>query len=218
MSFTFLVANMEHIYFLSDEYQANTIKTLCLNALQHVEITNDNLPTVIDFAQKMNCDKARQNCCKILNNMTVQEITSSEIFMKLDKESLRQTIVPKAQRLEECLRKIQPQFVGVLDCLSFVWKYIDTNACSIKGKPTPCPVHQAYTWSSVTGSITERIRCQACLKVWKEMVSNSYSTNYSSHIGKAYTVLQYKYSNTGMYFDNNIVDALQEMISILKTE
>ena len=181
---------MKHIYLLSDEYQVKSITTLCLKELQLVKITNTNVSTVIVLAQKMNCDKVRQKCCKTLNNMTVAALTSSKVFMTLDKESLHQTIVPKAKRLEECLRKIQPQFVGVLDCLLYVWGYIDTQRCPIKGNPTRCPVHMS---SSVSGSITARLKCPACVNAWKDMVS------YTTYRRNAH-----QYSNKGLNLVENI--------------
>ena len=188
---------MEHIYLLSDEYQVKTVTTSCFKELQVVEITNTNVSTVMVLAQKMNCDKVRQKCYKILNDMTVTALTSSKGFMTLDKESLHQTIVPKAKRLEECLRKIQPQFVGVLDCLLYIWGHIDTKTCAIKSKPTCCPVHMSY--SKVSGSITDRLKCPACVNAWNGMANSN---------GRLY-------SNAGMYFDYNIVSVLQEMANVL---
>ena len=85
-------------------------------------------------------DEVREQCYEILKGWTVQKLKSNEYFEKLDEQSLRSVLLPKAERLEKCLTEVQPQLVGLMDCVLYLWLHGD-NKHKMNGEPHKCPMH-----------------------------------------------------------------------------
>ena len=198
--------NIEHIYKLAEEYEIKSVIESCREFLVNVKKTTTNAMEVLVITQECQCDKARKQCYEILKKSTVKMLTSNEYFDDLDEQSLRSVLLPKAERLEKCLTEVQPQLVGLIDCVLYLWLH-SNNGHKMGGEPQKCPVHHSSSRAST--SMQTRIKCPTCRLMLVQMARNS---AFRAFGGKT----EHYYSNSGTYFDEKCMDALQEMFSLLK--
>jgi hypothetical protein len=155
---------------------------------------------ILMSSQVCNADEAREHCYKRLQSMTIAELKLNEHFTEMDEQSLRNVLLPKAERLEECLSKIQPQLVGLVDFVLYLWP--SSNDAQLQ--PRRCPLH--YTHQKAAAKIKTRINCDACIEMFTAMANNSRYSNGTP-----------RYSSLEMHFDEDITNVLQEMFDLLKT-
>ncbi|XP_031567478.1 uncharacterized protein LOC116302336 [Actinia tenebrosa] len=208
------VENIEQIYRLAEEYQIESVMEVCREHLIHVKKTSTNAMKILVTAQVCNVHEARKQCYEILKGLTVDELKNDDYFEDLDEESQRNVLLPKAERLEKCLREIQPQLVGLIDCVLYLWFSSEDKIKLMGGSPKKCPVHQQYAKAST--SMQTRIKCSACRAMFAQMANQSGCMQHERLTSRMTTATrQHYYSVTGAYFNETIVNVLQEMFSLL---
>jgi hypothetical protein len=206
------VHTVEHIYRLADEYQIENVMVACRNFLSSTTITSQNATKILVLSQVCKADGVRQKCYQAIQKLTVNQLESDQDFEDLDEESLRNVLLPKAKRLEECIKSMQPQLIGLIDCVLYLW-LSDNNKNKMGGMPRKCPLH---FWDNTTSTPMQgRMGCDVCKSMLGQMAifsksSGGFSTRSTIPKGPYY-------GSGGMYFDETIVSVLQETFNLLKT-
>jgi hypothetical protein len=179
----------------------------CRKFLASVRKTKDNAMDILLLSQACESDEARQQCCDVLQQMTLTELEKHQAFTDLDGPSTRNLLLPIVKRFQECLKKILPELVGSMDGMLYLWRN-EKNASKMGGKPNTCPTHRVRDpplncneSRTPNFQVTyDRIKCFACLATFKQMATNAYGYQTPS----------------GMYLSANIASVLEEMMDLLK--
>jgi hypothetical protein len=115
----------------------------CRKFLTSVRKTKDNAMDILLLAQACEADEARQQCCDVLQQMTLTELESQPAFTDLNGPSIWSILLPIVKRFQECLKKILPELVGSMDGMLFLWRN-EKNAYKMNGVPNTCPTHRVY--------------------------------------------------------------------------
>lgn len=172
-----------------------------------VKKTKENGIDMLLLAQDMEAEEARQQCCDVLNKMTLNELENLEDFSELNGPSMQALLVPMVKRLLECMKKMLPEFLGSLDGMMYLWKN-EKNPIKMRGVPNMCQIHQISEFTELwrtrrllnVDKMYERIKCDECKAMFKQMARNG--TSYISP--------------SGTYLSENSVNVLEEMMKLIK--
>ncbi|XP_031565247.1 speckle-type POZ protein-like [Actinia tenebrosa] len=197
--------NIKYIYRLADEYQMAKVMKDCRMFLFSVTKTKENTIEMLMLAQDIKAEEARQQCYDVLKKMTLTELESLEGFSELDRQSMQVLVLPRVKRLQECMKRILPEFLGSLDALVYLWCH-DENKYKMHGAPSTCPKHRIYSSGSSRNinpnlyKLYERIKCNTCKGMFSQMAMNA----------KGYI------SPSKTYLSENIVSILEEIVDLTK--
>jgi hypothetical protein len=153
----------------------------CRKFLTSVRKTKENAMGILLLSQACEANEARQQCCDVLQQMTLTELQSQSAFTDLDGPSMQKLLVLTVKRFQECLKKILPELVGSMDGMLYLWRNKE-NTIEMRGKPNTCPTHrvlgaQSSRWKesrTPNFQVTyDRIKCNACLATFKQMATNA---------------------------------------------
>jgi hypothetical protein len=176
----------------------------CRKFLALITKTKDNAMDILLLSQACEADKARQQCCDVLQQMTFTELENHQAFTDLDGPSTRNLLLPIVKRFQECLKRVLPELVGSMDGMLYLWCN-EKNANKMGGIPSTCPTHRVYnasSWNSTPNfPVTyKRIKCDACRTTFRQMATNA----------RGYQAPSW------MYLSANIVSVLEEMMDLMK--
>ncbi|XP_031572123.1 BTB and MATH domain-containing protein 38-like [Actinia tenebrosa] len=196
--------SIKYIYSLADEYQMTKVMKDCRLFLLSTRKTKENAMDMLLLAQDLEAAEARQQCYDILNKMALTDLESLEGFSELDGPSIQALLLPMVKRLQQCISKIFPEFVGALDGMMYLWSH-ENNSVKMSGVPSKCPKHKIFSANYVRGRFgvdktCERIKCDECRAMLKQMAKKAHS--YSSP--------------SSAYISENIVSVLEEMMDLIK--
>lgn len=172
-----LVWNVEHILKLADEYQVNGVIDQCIKCLQEEPKHEFNVIQILYLSNHsviakgdVRLEAVRQQCYRYIQSLELENIVSSNYFNDLEKETMKTVLTKKAEHLEKLLKKIYPQFVGLLEyCM---WLCHQKKKADLQW----CPLH--YVAGVSSGDICKRIsQCSVCRKMILLMISQSYNVN-----------------------------------------
>jgi hypothetical protein len=195
------------MYKLADEYQIESVIEMCLNLIETTEITKDNIFTMFKVSKLCKKDRVHKKCFKALRHLTVSELKNADVDENLDQDELLSVLSSKASRLEKCLKRVLPEFVGLLDCVLYFWfeKGKDNVSACI---PNRCPAHYLHGKASKNATIKDRVKCGACRMMFLEM---KFKLLTDMGENDRYT---YMYTDSGAHFDD-IITSLKEMYDLL---
>ncbi|KAK3699107.1 hypothetical protein QZH41_008903, partial [Actinostola sp. cb2023] len=181
------------------------------------KLTTHNVGYIYALAKEFNVEIVLEACTSYhyaaVTNLSVKELKNLEFLEDLDAKILRDILLPRAERLEECIVEVVPQLLGIIDCAVYLTSRISNEEMSeakyrtMRGKPTLCPLH--YDINSkrakrcVDGS-KERLTCKVCMLMLADLKSNSYIDASNCY----YTTGNFK-------FDENIAKVLQDMSELV---
>ena len=124
--------NVEHTLKLADEYQVTGVLSLCIKCLDEEPKDEDNVIKIFHLANHSVIAKederlgnVRYDCYQYVRNMELHHIVRDEHFKDLEKECMKILLIKKADRLERFLKRIYPQFFGLLEycmCMALLSK------------------------------------------------------------------------------------------------
>ena len=170
------VTKAEHLLKLADEYQTKSVFDLCVNYLKTLQKSKHNairmlfLASVTTMAREdKRLDSVRSECCGLIKNMALKEISENEYFQNLDSDSLQNVFVEKVQRLEKLISEIHPQFIGLVEfCM-----LLCLNSTDYKSEITRCPEHFSIN-NKATIDLNFRLEsCAVCRSMIQQLVSIS---------------------------------------------
>jgi hypothetical protein len=218
----FAVNNVEYIYRLADEYQTDSVIESCTKFLKTTKITSENVMKMLAISKLCQADELHQQCYDVLQQCTIEDLESKGALTDLDEDGLRSVLLQKAKGLENCMKEVLPQFIGMIDCVLYLWLQ-KNNENMMDGSPTRCPVHHSSkTNARAETEMNTRLKCHACKAMFTEMAKNSRLPKRYRGYGirqeeEDKDIEERFYSSTQMYFDENLVSVLQKMFDLLKT-
>ena len=201
--------NVEHILKLADEYQVKGVIDLCIRCLQ-VEPKNEfNVIKILYLANRSvfaredeRLASLQRQCYEYIQDMELGDIIGSEDFDDLEKETMKTVLIRKADRLENVLRRIYPQFLGLLEyCM---WLCYQKKRADLQW----CPIH--YVAGVAKEDTCKRMtHCSVCKKMILLMISQSFDVSSET--------LVRKHSYGGKYhFDRNLIQVVKDLKNMVK--
>ncbi|KAK3755836.1 hypothetical protein QZH41_013384, partial [Actinostola sp. cb2023] len=84
------------------------------------KLTTHNVGYIYALAKEFHVESVLETCTSYhyaaVKNLSVKEFKNIEFLEDLDAKTLRDILLPKAERLEECIVGIIPQLLGFIDC------------------------------------------------------------------------------------------------------
>jgi len=132
--------NVQHLLKLSDEYQVKAIFEQCVKFLENQPKTEENVMTILMLASLYRLDNHNmlESCYTTIREMKRQSILKATQQQDLDQETMQNIMSQRFERLETCLEKLYPHFIGVLEYCFSLW-YKSGNW--MKQMVTWCPLH-----------------------------------------------------------------------------
>ena len=141
----FTVTSVEHLLKLADEYQTKSVFDLCVNYLKLLPRSKENAVRILFLAnitvmirQDNRLDGVRSECCNLIKNMALQEILRKKDFKNFDRDCLEDVFVKKVERLEQFVKEVYPQFIGLVE---FCMMLCLESSHSSSSKIGRCPQH-----------------------------------------------------------------------------
>ena len=164
---------MGHLLKLSDEYDAQGVLDLCIKCLQDVPKSEVNVVKILYLAtdtltasEDYRLDDVRDECEILLKEMDLANITAKSDFKKLNQCSMERVFVKRTERLENFIREIHPQLVGLVEYCLYL------KLASSSSVITRCPQHFPSNKSYV--GLLQRIRsCLVCRGMITQLVTSS---------------------------------------------
>ena len=129
--------NVQHLLKLSDEYQVKGIFEQCVKFLKHQPKTEENVMTILMLASLYKLDNVIKDCYIMIREMKRHSILKATQQQALDQETLQNIMSQRFERLETCLDRLYPHFIGLLEYCFSLW-YKSEN---LKQRVTWCPLH-----------------------------------------------------------------------------
>ena len=114
-----LVGNVEHLLKLSDEYDVKFIRDGCKTFVRQ-SITLKNVMKLLSFAELYGLGDVNQICNDFLKDLKLKTLSETVHLDDLDLKEVRHFLEQRIERLETFLDKLHPQFMGLLDFLSYL--------------------------------------------------------------------------------------------------
>ena len=194
---------MEHLLKLSDEYQVKLVFDLCVKFLEKQSIGESNVMKILMLANLYKLESVRQKCYNLLKNMKLQAILTFAEQQDLDKENLQNILTQRVERLENFLKELHPQFIGMVECCFWLWheakKYMQW-----------CPRH--FSDGKSNTDIDKRLQeCTVCKEMITRMINGTETQNYY------YCSFDHTYGGS-LHFDNLLPTVIEEFSELLKRQ
>ena len=169
MYFCFTVDKVEHLLKLADEYQTKSVFDLCVNYLKGVPRSKGNAVRILFLAnvtvmarEDKRLDGVRRECYDVVKDMALEDILEKHDFKNLERDSLENVLVQRVKRLEELVKEVYPQFIGLVEFCMML--------CLESSKIARCPEH-FYSDNKSTGELYSRIKtCAVCKRMIESLV------------------------------------------------
>ena len=170
LNFFIQVNQVEHLLKLADEYQARGIVDVCVKMLKSEAPCKDNAVKILHLATctpTVRDDErlilVREQCYELMKNMELKETQGKESYKNLEKDALERVFVRRIQRLETFVKKIYPQFIGLVECC--LW-YVLESAKVI----STCPQH--FSDKKPKENLLKLMKgCPVCRQMIKQLVN-----------------------------------------------
>ena len=161
---------VEHLLKLADEYQARGIGDVCVKMLKSEAQCKGNAMKILHLATctpTVRDDErlilVREQCYELMKNMELKEFQGKESYKNLEKDALERVFVRRIQRLETFVKKIYPQFIGLVECC--LW-YVLESAKVI----STCPQH--FSDKKPKENLLKLMKgCPVCRQMIKQLVN-----------------------------------------------
>ena len=202
---------MSHLLKLADEYQAQGVLDLCVKCLRDVRKSEENVVKVLFLVnhtviarEDRRLDIVREECYNLIEDMELADISKKSDFKNLNRKSLQRVFGKRTGRLERFLKRVYPQFFGLVEyCM-----YLKLESSSSTSEITRCPQHfpkakqnmyrESTTSNKTNVGLLQRVSsCLVCRGMITDLVSSSIESK--SHVyGGDY------------HFDNNLISIIQD--------
>ena len=184
MYFCFTVDKVEHLLKLADEYQTKSVFDLCVNYLKGVPRSKGNAIRILFLAnvtvmarEDKRLDGVRRECYDVVKDMPLEDILEKHDFKNLERDSLENVLVQRVKRLEELVKEVYPQFIGLVEFCMML--------CLESSKIDGCPEH-FHSDNKSTGELYSRIKtCAVCKRMIERLVIISKQPAASGLFGPA---------------------------------
>ena len=164
---------MGHLLKLADEYDVQGVLDLCTKCLKEVTKSEENVVKILYLAtdtviasEDSRLDDVRDECEILLKEMDLANITAKSDFKKLNQCSMERVFVKRTERLENFIREIHPQLVGLVEYCLYL------KLASSSSVITRCPQHFPGNKSYI--GLLQRIRsCLVCRGMITQLVASS---------------------------------------------
>jgi hypothetical protein len=162
---------------------------------------------VLTLAQLCQGEDIRQQCYNVLENLSIKTMESKPEFKGLDDQTVKELILRRAKRLEECLKEIKPQLIGLADFALFLLSE-EGSSKKLRNRPVLCSAH--HTKNKANLMMANRLDCVACKKMLRDLVKCSqYTIHTTVPRNEVY------YSSTGEWFDEKVISIFEELNEVL---
>ena len=201
--------NVQHLLKLSDEYQVKGVFEQCVKFLEHQPKTEGNVVKIMILASLYKLGNVLEGCYTIIREMKRQSILKATQQQALDKETLRNIMSQRLERLETFLDELYPQFIGVIEyCISLSYK-----SDNLKQRVTWCPLHFTNGKSNPV-AIDKRLReCSVCKKMLLTIIGTTKESYYSG-LGSSRKPT-YHYGGN-FHFDEALSFLIQDFSKLIK--
>ena len=158
-----LVGTVEHLLKLSDEYDVKLIRDACKTFVTDQPITRENVMQLLSIADMCGLEDVRRGCNNFLKDLKLKTLSETVHLDDLDLKEVRHFLEQRIERLETFLHVLHPQFMGLLDFLSYL-------LCEAhrKGSSPWCEKH-------VNAGLMFRQDCEDCCSMLDALIKdNSY--------------------------------------------
>ena len=169
--------NVEHLFKLSDEYQAKLVFNPCVKFLEEQPKSRANVMNILALADLYHLDNVRQSCNDLLKNMSMKSLSEIVHLQDLDREKLQHFLTQRIERLETFLDTLYPQFMGLVACLFWLLHEADKDVrwCTEHA----CDGKLKYRYDIDDPEITA---CSRCRQMFTSVVQETYyGNNMMSH-------------------------------------
>ena len=219
---------MSHLLKLADEYDVQGVLDLCTKCLKEVTKSEENVMKILYLAtdtviasEDSRLDDVRDECEILLKEMDLANITAKSDFKKLNQCSLERVFVKRTERLENFIREIHPQLVGLVEYCLYL------KLASSSSVITPCPQHFPSNKSYI--GLLQRIRsCLVCRGMITQLVTSSVTPDQpQSSTGFCFGAQRSAFSNNqrgavkehvyggNCHFDEKLVSLLQDINKVV---
>ena len=219
---------MGHLLKLSDEYDAQGVLDLCIKCLQDVPKSEVNVVKILYLAtntltasEDYRLDDVRDECEILIKEMDLANITAKSDFKKLNQCSMERVFVKRTERLENFIREIHTQLVGLVEYGLYL------KLASSSSVITPCPQHFPSNKSYI--GLLQRIRsCLVCRGMITQLVTSSVTPDQpQSSSGFCFGAQRSAFSNNqrgavkehvyggNCHFDEKLVSLLQDINKVV---
>ena len=205
--FNNLVKNVEHLLKLTDEYQVKGVFEQCVKFLEHQPKTEGNVIKIMTLASLYKLQgNVLEGCYTIIREMKRKSILEDTQQQALDKETLRNIMSQRLERLETFLDKLYPQFIRVIEyCISLSYKSDD-----LKQRVTWCPLHFT-NGKSHSVDIAKRLReCSVCKKMLLTIIGTTKEFCFSGLWPPTY------HYGGNLHFDETLSSLIQDFSKLIK--
>ena len=204
---------VEHLLKLADEYQAVSVFDLCVKYLMDEAKSKQNVIKILFLANSTvmaqeddRLENVRNKCYDLIKDMKLTDIIGKKDFKNLDRDSLENVLVQRAERLEKFLKRVFPQFIGLAEfCMVLSFESPSQSsqsafASTYKTVKTRCPEHYP-SGSKANEELFERIKsCVVCRKMILELVSSS---------KRSYGDQEHRYGGN-FHFDHQLISIIED--------
>ncbi|KAK3699108.1 hypothetical protein QZH41_008904 [Actinostola sp. cb2023] len=185
------------------------------------KLTTHNVGYIYALAKEFHVESVLESCASYhyaaVKNLTVKEFKNLEFLEDLDAKTLREILLPKAERLEECIVEIIPQLLGFIDYAVYLSSNIpDGDGDIMSGnKLNLCALHYDVRTKKAKGTfdtfdkLVGRLKCEVCVSMLNELEQNCYYDNFAGR--------RCHYSSSNIVFNRNIAKVFQEMSALLES-
>ena len=169
------VDKMGHLLKLADEYDVQGVLDLCTKCLKDVPKSEENVVKILYLAtdtviasEDSRLDGVRDDCEILIKDMDLVNISAKSDFKKLNRDSMERVFVKRTERLENFVREIHPQLVGLVEYCLYL------KLASSPSVISRCPQHFPGNKSYI--GLLQRIRsCLVCRGMITQLVTSSIS-------------------------------------------
>ncbi|XP_015778961.1 PREDICTED: uncharacterized protein LOC107356852 [Acropora digitifera] len=161
---------VEHLLKLADEYEARGIVDVCVKLMKSEAQSKDNAVKILHLATctpTVRDDErlilVREQCYELMKNMELTETQGKEGYKNLERDAMERVLVERIQRLETFVKKIYPQFIGLVE--GSLWCVFE-NAKVI----STCPQH--FLNKKPNENLLKLMKgCPVCEQMIKQLVN-----------------------------------------------
>ena len=198
---------VEHLLKLADEYQAVSVFDLCVKCLMDEAKSKQNVIKILFLANSTvmaqeddRLDSVRSKCYDLIKDMKLTDIVSKNDYKNLDRASLENVFVQRAERLEKFLKRVYPQFIGLAEFCMFLC--LEPSSRSTLSR---CPEHYPVSGGKANEELFERVKsCVVCRKMILELISSS---------RESYGNKEHRYGGN-FHFDNRLISIIQDFKNV----
>ena len=213
---------MGHLLKLAEEYDVQGVLDLCSKCLKDVPKSEENVVKILYLAtdtviasEDSRLDGVRDDCEILIKDMDLVNISAKSDFKKLNRDSMERVFVKRTERLENFIREVQPQLVGLVEYCLYL------KLASSSSLITRCPQHFPSNKSYI--GLLQRIRsCSVCRGMITQLATSSVTPDQPQQpifgsacsINQTVAVKEHVYVGN-CHFDEKLVSLLQDINKVV---